>query len=98
MNLVDLAPLINAPKPGAHTYGRKLKRAIVPMGSIAALLSLDGKHSYRMEGWPEGARIVGAEVMRSPFALMVYIYHPDFPYVPQNELPSLIKVTARAVS
>lgn len=90
-------PLIEAPKPGAHTYGRKLRRAIVPMGAIAGLLSLDGKHSYRMEGWPEGSTIVGAEVLRKPFALMVYIYHPDFPYVPRNELPSLIKVIARQV-
>lgn len=99
MSVVDLAPLLEtAPKPGAHTYGRKLRRAIVPMGAIEALLSLNGERSYRMAGWPEGGKIVGADILRSPFALVVYIYHPDFPVVPVNEMPSLIKVEAHAVA
>ena len=97
MGLVDLAPLIDAPKPGQHTYGRKLRRAIVPMSTLAALLSLDGQRSYKMSGWPEGARIVGCEVLRSPFAVVLFLYHPDFPAVPMDELPEIVKVTATAV-
>ena len=94
-NLIDLAPLRDAGKPGANTYGRRLKRAIVPIGTIEALLSLDGQHAYKMEGWPRDGKIVGAELRLSPFALIVYIYHPDFLVVPINELPPLIKVLAR---
>lgn len=98
-NLIDLGgALIGAPKPGAHTYGRRLKRAFIPMTSIAALMSLRGDKTYRMEGWPEGAKIVGAEVSTQPFALKVMIYHPDFPVVPLSEYPGLIKVTCRLVS
>lgn len=87
--------LLEAPRPGAHTYGRKLRRAIVPMATLEALLSLDGQHSYKMDGWPAGAKIIGAHVMTKPFAVTVILYHPDFPVVPLNELPELIKVTAR---
>lgn len=88
-------PLLDAPKPGANTYGRKLRRCVVPMGVIETLLSLDGTRSYKMDGWPTGAKIVGADIMASPFAAIVYLYHPDFAYVPPDELPPLVKVTAR---
>lgn len=96
MNLVDLAPLTIS-KPGAHTYGRKLRRAMIPMSSIEVLMQLDGTRSYRMEGWPEGSKIVGAILHEKPFVLEVFIYHPDFPTVPLDEYPSLIKVEATAV-
>ncbi len=91
-------PLLDAPKPGAHTYGRKLRRAIVPMAALESLLSLDGAHSYRMEGWPSGAKIVGAFIQNNPFCVVVHLYHPDFPRVPLDELPPLVRVTATAVS
>lgn len=90
--------LLEAPKPGAHAYGRKLRRVIVPMATLEALLSLDGQYSYKMDGWPEGAKVVGAEVMRKPFAIICYLYHPDFLAVPLDELPPLIKVTAKRVA
>lgn len=92
-----MVALLEAPKPGAHTYGRKLRRCIVPMATLEALLSLDGQHSYKMDGWPAGAKVVGARVMTKPFALLCYLYHPDFLSVPHDELPPLIKVTAQRV-
>ena len=94
-NLVDLAPLRNGGKPGAGSFGRRLKRAILPMGTIEAFLNLDGQHAYKMEGWPPGAKIVGADLRTKPFALIVYLYHPDFLVVPIDELPPLIKILAR---
>ena len=91
-------PILDAPKPGAHTYGRKLRRAIIPMHTLEALLSLDGQHTYKMEGWPQGAKIVGTHILESPFSIVVFLYHPDFPRVPLDELPSLIRVTATRVN
>lgn len=91
-------PLWEAPKPGAHTYGRRLKRCFVPMHVLQALLNLDGTRSYKMEGWPEGAKIVGAEIRTKPFCVMLMVFHPEFLVVPPNELPPLIKVTARAAA
>lgn len=97
MNIVDLGHMREAGPASANTYNRKLKRAIVPMGSIEALLSLKGDRSYRMEGWPEGGKIVGAEIMRNPFAVILHVYHPDFPSLPVGEMPGLIKIDAVAV-
>lgn len=90
--------VLELPRANADTYGRRLKRCIVPMRVFEALLSLDGQHSFKMNGWPEGARVVGAYIMRQPFAISCELYSPDFPVVPYGEMPSLVKVTATRVN
>lgn len=89
---------MTAPKPSADYYERRLRRCIVPMHVLEGLLSLDGEHSYRMDGWPAGAKIVGADIHKSPFSVVCYLFHPDFDIVPHGMLPRLVKVTARAVA
>lgn len=96
-NIIDLAPLTTS-KPGAHTYGRKLRRAMVPMSMLELIMTMDGTKAYRFEGWPEGAKIVGVKEHLNPFMLELFLFREDFPPVAWDEYPSLIKVTAKAVN
>lgn len=84
-------------KPGnADTYDRRLKRAVVPLVALQHLLSMDGDYALRMEGWPKNAKIVGAQVVTYPkYAVVFYLYHPDFLVIPHGTEPPDITIKAR---
>lgn len=85
------------PKPSIESYGRRVKRLELPVGTLEALLTMNGDHSYRMDGWPEGAKIVGLEARRNPFMVILYLYHPDFPVNSGLMRPPAVRITATRV-
>ena len=80
----------------AHDPRReRMKTVTVAASVIGELMSMKGQYSVRMEGWPEGAEIVGARLLAKPLRIVLYLYHPDFPVVITQ--PEQIKILARRV-
>lgn len=76
----------------ADSYQRKLKRVVVPMRNVVALLLNESREwAAYVDNWPNQAQVVGATVQRTPFALILYLYHPDFLSLPPGTEPPEIK-------
>lgn len=75
----------------ADAYERRLKRIVVPMKNIFALLTNNREWSAQVDDWPLNARLVGAKVERVPFSLVLYLWHPDFLALPVGVEPPEIK-------
>jgi len=71
----------------ADTYQRKLKRIVVPMKNVWALLNNKREWAACLDNVPLNARLVGARVERTPFALVLYLWHPDFLALPPGTEP-----------
>lgn len=86
----DLSPL----HATAESYARKLKKAVIPMANIYNIfVKSEGRWAVqRTTGWPQDCRIVGAAIQKTPFALILYIYHPDFLSVPPRTEPPTLKL------
>ena len=81
----------------AHDPRReRMKTVTVAASVIGELMSMRGEYSVRMEGWPEGAEIIGARLLARPLRVVLYLYHPDFPIVIGQ--PEAIKILARRVN
>lgn len=65
----------------------RIRMVVMPMHSIEALMSLDGNFAWRVEGWPQGAKIVGAQVVETDLCLA--IFHPSFPVLVGDEIPRI---------
>jgi hypothetical protein len=75
-------------KSSVDTYGRRLRRVLLPLDAVEYLLTLDGTHSPMMAGWPEGAKIVGVGSGSKPRPhVVLYLYHPDFAPLPAGREP-----------
>lgn len=66
-----------------------VKFCIVPIKWLFMLLHADGGQVPKVEGWPaleEGVQIIGSNMMETSrgLALMLTLYHPDFPIVLQQ--------------
>ena len=84
----SLSPLF----ANADVYERKLKRIVVPMKNIWALLNnLNNEWAAVLDNVPVNARLVGASVQRTPFALILYLWHPDFLSLPVGTEPPELK-------
>ena len=79
----------------AAAYNRKLKRIVVPMKNIHALLVNNMEWAACVDDWPKDARLVGARVERVPFSLVLYLWHPDFLSLPEGTEPPEIKQSWR---
>lgn len=75
----------------ADSYQRRLKRIVVPMKNIFALLTNNREWAANVDDWPKDARLVGARVERVPFSLVLYLWHPDFLALPPDVEPPEIK-------
>lgn len=76
----------------AASYERRLKRIVVPMRNIFALLTNTHREWQAVvDDWPKDARLVGAKVERVPFSLVLYLWHPDFLALPEGVEPPEIK-------
>ena len=82
----------------------RTKMVLVDLGVLIGLLQLDGTKIVRMEGWPEGAEVVGWRLENArqkdgsivPRVVLI-LHHPDFPVVlagPNGSMPPQhVKIT-----
>lgn len=91
-----LSPMVTLNTNGKRTRESRVKLCSVPLTTIAALMQMDGQHSYKFEGWPKDCRIIGARIKDNPGRVEFVLYHPEFPIVLGE--PEHIKITARKVS
>ena len=74
---------------------RRLRLCELPITSILMLLNMNGEYSIKMEGWPEGAKVVGMKTASNPARLQLIVYHHEFPIVLGETSPRMQVVAKR---
>lgn len=69
---------------------RRVKAVLVPPSMIAALFQIRDK-KVTVDGWPEGAEVVG-HGMAPDGNFFLMLYHPEFPFLLDGVAPSVVKI------
>ncbi len=65
----------------AEDSPRRVRVLVLTFEALAELLQLDASYALRVEGWPAGAVVVGAEIEQGVGAVKLYLQHESFPEV-----------------
>jgi hypothetical protein len=67
---------------------------IVPVAAqvLVTLLSRQGEWRYRVEGWPEGAEVVGFGANIEAGACYLILHRPDFPALLVGQAPEYLSL------
>ena len=71
---------------------RRIQIVLVQPDFIATLLTMNIEHVISVEGWPDGAEIVGVGLAPNGNYILT-LYHPDFPFLLEGVEPKVIQIT-----
>lgn len=80
---------------GTKRTETRVKLCSIPLSILTALLTLDGESTYKFEGYPKDAKVIGARIEDSPARVTLVLYHPEFPICLGQ--PEQIKITAKHI-
>ena len=88
-----MASIIMQPKL-AQDRECRVKKYLLPIRSLIALSYPKQVGDYltvEQTVIPDGAEVIGVEVLHCPIAVAVYLYHPSFAVVPFGQDPPLLQ-------
>ena len=74
------------------------KAVIVSPGILASLLQMDGSFALKMEGWPEGAVVIGSGSDQATGNLVLILHKPDWPRRLTGAPPEAINIHWKALT
>lgn len=91
-------PLIKEMTPGEEVLQGpqdfrlfRTKRIIVHPAIIASFLQMDGTHTLKCEGWPEGAIVLATQILTDAQVVLV-IHRDDFPIVRSLDEAPIVQI------
>src|SRR3990167_9896463 len=74
---------------------RRIQIVLVQPDFIATLLTMNIEHVISVDGWPDGAEIVGVGLAPNGNYILT-LYHPDLPFLLDGVAPNGIQKIGRA--